>query len=117
MLFMLTDILKESTELLVLGEGADEIVERAFGVAPVDNSVILPGVVSRKKQLMPMLLNVFSICGVRLVWVLGVFPFYRSVNFLYLCYPISWGICTLAITGYYVYCRKKLYQKELPQNA
>jgi len=32
-------------------------VEMAFGVAPVDNSVILPGVVSRKKQLMPMLLN------------------------------------------------------------
>ena len=57
MLFMLTDILNESTELLVLGEGADQIVEMAFGVAPVDNSVILPGVVSRKKQLMPMLLN------------------------------------------------------------
>jgi len=57
MLFMLTDILKESTELLVLGEGANELIEMAFGVTPVDNSVILPGVVSRKKQLMPMLLN------------------------------------------------------------
>jgi putative MATE family efflux protein len=102
----------------VINAGIFKLIVCGWGTVLYAAGAVMTGVVrGMGKSLMPMLLNVFSICGVRLVWVLGVFPFYRSVNFLYLCYPISWGICTLAITGYYVYCRKKLYQKELPQNA
>ena len=63
---MLTNILDRSTDLLAVGQGAGKLVANAFGVEPVkrDNtdgnhedgwSVILPGVVSRKKQLVPPL--------------------------------------------------------------
>lgn len=55
--FMLTDILNESTELLCIGEGAERLVREAFGVAPENGSVVLPGIVSRKKQVIPTLLN------------------------------------------------------------
>lgn len=55
--FMLTDILGESTDLLCEGHGAEEIVERAFGIHGEDGCVRLPGVVSRKKQLIPRLMN------------------------------------------------------------
>ncbi len=51
--FMLTNILKESTELIYVGEGARELAEAAFGVKAEENSAVLPGVVSRKKQLIP----------------------------------------------------------------
>ena len=52
MLFlMLTDIMGESTELLFVGKGAKEIVETAFKRECEPNSVILPGVVSRKQQI------------------------------------------------------------------
>lgn len=51
MLFlMLTDIFDESTELLFVGQGAKGVVQTAFEKECSDNSVILPGVVSRKKQ-------------------------------------------------------------------
>jgi manganese-dependent inorganic pyrophosphatase len=52
MLFlMLTNIIDQSTTLLFVGNGADELVETAFNVKCGENTVFLPGVVSRKKQL------------------------------------------------------------------
>lgn len=51
--FMLTNILEESTELIYCGEYAKELVENSFKVEAGENSAILPGVVSRKKQLIP----------------------------------------------------------------
>lgn len=51
--FMLTNILEESTELLYDGDGAAHLVELAFDVKPSGDTFCLPGVVSRKKQLLP----------------------------------------------------------------
>ena len=58
--FMLTNILNESTDLMYFGEGADDALAQAFDAAPKDGSVILPGVVSRKKQLIPPLMEVLG---------------------------------------------------------
>lgn len=55
--FMLTDIMDESTELLCFGKGADKLINEAFGKTVEDGSVILPGIVSRKKQLIPALFS------------------------------------------------------------
>lgn len=54
---MLTDILKESTYLTWYGDGAGQMVKDAFHEEPEHNSVILKGVVSRKKQLIPALMS------------------------------------------------------------
>ena len=54
---MLTDILEESTELLCDGEGAREAVLEAFGLPEETERILLKGVVSRKKQLIPPLVN------------------------------------------------------------
>ena len=55
--FMLTNIIKESTELLCYGEGSDGLVYEAFGEKVEDSSCRLEGVVSRKKQLIPALME------------------------------------------------------------
>lgn len=55
-LFMFTDIAREGTLLLYTGEFSD-LIKRTFGHAPDKNEVFLPGVVSRKKQIIPPLLN------------------------------------------------------------
>ena len=53
-LLMLTDVLREGTELIFLGD--EEIIRMAFGVGEIhDHHVFLPGVVSRKKQIVPAL--------------------------------------------------------------
>ncbi|MDD7739652.1 MAG: putative manganese-dependent inorganic diphosphatase [Fusicatenibacter sp.] len=51
--FMLTNIIEESTELLYYGNGAKEVIEKAFEIPVEEDSCILRGVVSRKKQLIP----------------------------------------------------------------
>lgn len=53
--FMLTDILNESTELLCCGHGARASIISAFDLSEDTDRIILKGVVSRKKQLIPTL--------------------------------------------------------------
>ncbi len=54
--FMLTNIIDESTELLIYGNGAKEAVENAFKVKIDKDTVVLKNVVSRKKQFVPALM-------------------------------------------------------------
>ena len=51
--FMLTNILEECSEIICYGEGSGRLVEEAFEVKEAQGGYILPGVVSRKKQLIP----------------------------------------------------------------
>ena len=50
---MLTDVLRSGTRLLFVGD--EDTVRQAFHVQPRDNEVFLPGILSRKKQIIPML--------------------------------------------------------------
>ena len=50
---MLTDVLLEGTQLIYVGD--DEIIEQAFNVQPRENEIFLPKIMSRKKQIIPML--------------------------------------------------------------
>lgn len=52
---MVTDILEQSTDLLACGETAG--LERAFGERDGDGVIHLPGVMSRKKQVAPVLMS------------------------------------------------------------
>ena len=52
-ILMLTDVLLEGTQIIYLGD--DETIQQAFNVAPKGNTAFLPGIMSRKKQVIPML--------------------------------------------------------------
>ena len=54
--FMCTDMRAQATDLLFCGQQAEEIVRSAFHVETKDGKAVLPGVVSRKKQLIPPLM-------------------------------------------------------------
>ena len=53
MMLMITDVLLEGSHIIYVG--SDEIIQQAFSVTPRDNTVFLPHVMSRKKQIIPML--------------------------------------------------------------
>ena len=61
--FMLTDIMEQSTELLFYGEGSEEMAVNAFKIEPKDGTIYLKGVVSRKKQLIPPLMEAAQMIG------------------------------------------------------
>ncbi|MBQ3773589.1 MAG: inorganic diphosphatase, partial [Pseudobutyrivibrio sp.] len=54
---MLTDILNETTELLFVGSDAGKIIADAFRMPVATDSYMLEGVVSRKKQLIPPIME------------------------------------------------------------
>ena len=55
--YMFTDVIHSTTELMMAGRGAEALVERAFHAKTVNGMAILPGVVSRKKQMVPVLIS------------------------------------------------------------
>lgn len=57
---MLTDIMEETTTLIYYGEGAEGIAKEAFRVTPDNNAMVLHGVVSRKKQLIPAIMKALT---------------------------------------------------------
>ena len=40
----------------------------------------------------PMILSVIGTVGTRIVWIYGLFPYNRSIDFLFISYPASWII-------------------------
>jgi len=58
-LFVVTDILNNDSVGLALGR-ATNAVEKAYNVTLVDNKAVLKGVVSRKKQIVPVLTDTLS---------------------------------------------------------
>lgn len=51
--FLLTDIMKASSEIMCIGDGARELIDEAFGVDKNKEDIVIGGLVSRKKQFIP----------------------------------------------------------------
>lgn len=59
MMLLLTDIIEEGSQILVAGNDP-AIVEESFDIKLKDNTTFLPGVLSRKKQVIPPMTNALS---------------------------------------------------------
>ena len=73
------------------------------------------------KSNIPTIINVLSICGVRLFWIYGVYkPFLSTgVKSLYICYPLSYMFSITALGIYLFHCRRQLTKRsdEKPELA
>ena len=54
-LMFVVDILNEQSTLLVANDLVKTVAEKSFGVTVVSDTIVLPGVISRKKQIIPQL--------------------------------------------------------------
>ena len=59
------------------------------------------------KSLPPALTCMAGVCGIRILWVIFVFPKYKSFASLMVVYPISWVITIAVIMGIYFYNIKR----------
>lgn len=53
------------------------------------------------------IISVFGICVFRIVWV-SLITVGRGVEWIVVCYPISWLICAAMVSGYYFYKQKRI---------
>jgi manganese-dependent inorganic pyrophosphatase len=54
-LLFVVDILNEASTLLIPNDAVKSVAEKSFGITVDGDTVLLPGVVSRKKQIIPNL--------------------------------------------------------------
>ena len=60
-----------------------------------------------------MLVSLFGACGLRLIWVFCFLPLRRTLPFLYVAYPLSWGITFAVATGLFLYLTRPKQLKTL----
>lgn len=59
----------------------------------------------------PMVLSVIGTVGTRIVWIFGIFPSHRSLDILFISYPVSWIFSVLLQVFCFFLIRKKVYKK------
>lgn len=56
----------------------------------------------------PMVVSIIGACGLRIVWIMTIFAKFRSLEVLYLSYPVTWIITTIAHIICFFIIRKKV---------
>ena len=64
-------------------------------------------------SLMPMLVSLVGVCGLRVVWILTLFqiPRFHTLEILYATYPITWLVTSIAHAVTFIVIRKKLRER------
>lgn len=57
-------------------------------------------------SLVPALISVAGVCGVRILWLYTAFEKSHTFMTLILVYPVSWGVTSLAITAAYIFVKR-----------
>ena len=60
-----------------------------------------------QRSLVPALISIISICGVRLLWIFVFYPANRTYEHLIFAYPLSWVVSLAAMTVAYFLVRRK----------
>ena len=53
------------------------------------------------KSLVPTLITIFGVCGLRLLWLFTMVPVYHTINMVAASYPITWSVTSIALLLYY----------------
>ena len=53
------------------------------------------------RSLVPTLITVFGVCGLRLVWLFAVVPVHHTIEMVEASYPITWAATSVALLLYY----------------
>jgi len=58
-------------------------------------------------SILPMIVSLIGACGLRILWIYTVFAHFRTLNVLFISYPITWSITFLShLTCYFIVTRK-----------
>jgi Na+-driven multidrug efflux pump len=70
-------------------------------------------------SVLPMIMSLSGVCGIRILWILTVFVQYHTLDMLVVSYPLSWLATALfhAATYYFVQRRFPRRDEALPENA
>ena len=59
----------------------------------------------------PMILSIIGTVGTRIVWIFGIFPNHRSLDILFISYPVSWMITIVLQVICFYFVRRKVHAR------
>ena len=59
----------------------------------------------------PMVISLLGACGLRIVWIYTIFQMYQTLQVLYISWPVSWALTTLALIVCYAVVMGKTLKK------
>ena len=83
------------------------IVSSTYFVCGI-NEVMAGALRGMGKPIIPTIATLVFMCLIRFVWVYWVFPFYPTLTFLYLIWPIGWILCIITELIFYFIAMPKL---------
>ncbi len=119
-------LLTFGTQVLGVFSTDPEVIEmglirmRLFAVTYVLNSIldITTGQMrGLGKSVTPMIVTMAGVCGLRILWVYTVFRAYRSMEVLYLSYPVSWAVTGTALLVMYIITFRKILKRSTENEA
>lgn len=87
---------------------------RLFAITYVFNSILDVTTGQMRglgKSVAPMLVTMAGVCGLRIVWVYTVFRAFRSMQVLYLSYPVSWAVTGAVLLVMYIITFRKILRR------
>ena len=87
---------------------------RLFAITYVFNSILDVTTGQMRglgKSVAPMLVTMAGVCGLRIVWVYTVFRAFRSMQVLYLSYPVSWAVSGAVLLVMYIITFRKILRR------
>ena len=106
----LLGIYTKSTDVIMAGMNRISVISTTYALCGIME--VMVGVLrGMGYSLMPMIVSVVGVCGLRLVWIAVVFNMepYHNIFTVYASYPITWTITIVAHTITFLAVRKKCY--------
>ena len=71
---------------------------------------LIPGALrGMGRSAVPMILSIIGTVGARIVWIFWIFPYHRSLDILFLSYPVSWILTILMQVICFFIVRKSVH--------
>lgn len=61
-------------------------------------------------SIMPMLVSLFGVCGLRMLWLATIFqiPEYHSARMVYVSYPVTWTLTFVILIGCFIWAKRRI---------
>lgn len=66
------------------------------------------------RSLVPTIIVIMGSCVFRVIWVYTIFAYFHTITALYLLYPCSWILTSIAEISYYIHCMHRLRPADSP---
>lgn len=107
---LLLSIYTKTPEVIEIGLGRMRVICTTYFLCGIMEVLVgtLRGI---GHSVLPMVVSVLGACGLRLVYIFTIFAAHRTLTVLYLSYPISWIITSLAHAVCLFFVRRKEFKK------